>query len=63
MNAADTILEQLGGGKFLAMTGAKNLVAMDKFGLQFDLPKRRINAAASGRKEQDESRSDYVDRR
>ncbi|MCG9780470.1 hypothetical protein [Photobacterium damselae] len=37
---AKTILEQLGGGRFLAMTGAKNLVAIES-GLQFDLPRTR----------------------
>ncbi|EOW9163175.1 hypothetical protein ACN1T8_003796 [Vibrio cholerae] len=35
---AKTIIDQLGGGRFLAMTGAKNLVAINN-GLQFDLPK------------------------
>ena len=35
---AKTILEQLGGGKFLAMTGAKMLMGFEN-GLQFKLPK------------------------
>jgi hypothetical protein len=43
---AKTILQQLGGGRFLTMTGAKNLVALDA-GLQFSVPrtltKNRIN--------------------
>lgn len=34
---ANTILEQLGGGRFLAMTGAKNLVATER-DLQMKLP-------------------------
>lgn len=33
----ETILEQLGGNKFLAMTGAKRLVLLER-GLQFDIP-------------------------
>ncbi len=37
---AKTILEQLGGGRFMAMTGAKNMVAIEN-GLQFDLPRTR----------------------
>jgi hypothetical protein len=40
---ASTILRQLGGNKFLAMTGAKYLVAGDNF-LQFTLPNRKINS-------------------
>ena len=35
---ADTILEQLGGRKFIAMTGAKNLMS-DPDALQFQLPR------------------------
>jgi len=35
---AETILSQLGGRRFIAMTGAKNFMAL-KSGLQFDLPK------------------------
>jgi hypothetical protein len=34
---ARTILEQLGGGRFLAMTGARRLVALES-GLMFSLP-------------------------
>lgn len=37
MNIATTILEQLGGNKFLAMTGAKNLLAHES-ALSFKLP-------------------------
>ena len=37
---AKTILEQLGGGRFVAMTGAKNMVAIES-GLQFVLPRTR----------------------
>ena len=39
---ARTILDQLGGGRFVAMTGAKTLAATGK-GLQFRLPSRKIN--------------------
>ena len=38
MQIANTILEQLGGRRFIAMTGAKNFVAIED-GLQFDLPR------------------------
>lgn len=38
MTVANTILEQLGGSKFLAMTGAKNLLA-DGNTLLMTLPK------------------------
>jgi len=39
---AVTILKQLGGTRFLAMTGAKNIVYGD--GLQFSIPRRnKIN--------------------
>ena len=38
MRVADIILEQLGGNKFLAMTGAKNLLA-DGNTLRMTLPK------------------------
>lgn len=34
---AQTILEQLGGNRFVVMTGAKNFFAIEK-GLQFKLP-------------------------
>ena len=40
LNIAKTILEQLGGNRFIAMTGAKNFMAIES-GLQFDLPKTR----------------------
>lgn len=36
---AQTILAQLGGGKFRAMTGAKDFLAIER-GLQFGLPAR-----------------------
>ena len=39
MNAAQVILQQLGGNKFRAMTGAKNLLCSSTM-LQFDLPAR-----------------------
>ena len=35
---ARTILDQLGGGRFLAMTGARDFVAIHR-GLQFRIPK------------------------
>lgn len=38
MTVAQTILAQLGGNKFLAMTGARNLVSSPDL-LQFDLPR------------------------
>lgn len=37
MTVAETILAQLGGRRFLVMTGAKNLLAGDS-SLNFDLP-------------------------
>lgn len=37
MQVANTILEQLGGGRFLAMTGAKSLMGGDR-ALSFRLP-------------------------
>lgn len=40
MQIAKTILAQLGGNRFLAMTGAKNLVGSDN-SLAFDLPRTR----------------------
>lgn len=41
---AQTILQQLGGNRFLAMTGAKNLVGMGT-GLYFSLPRGAKNKA------------------
>lgn len=38
MTTANTILEQLGGHRFIAMTGAKNFVGSDDM-LAFSLPK------------------------
>lgn len=44
MDVAKEILRQLGGGRFLAMTGAKNLVSGDDY-LMFSLPaKNKIKA-------------------
>lgn len=40
---AKTILEQLGGNKFIVMTGAKNFMAA-KAGLHFHLPTRGVCA-------------------
>lgn len=42
MNVANTILNQLGGNKFIAMTGAKNFIGTD-IGLHFTLPKSAGN--------------------
>lgn len=41
---AQTVLQQLGGNRFLAMTGAKNLVDMVS-GLYFSLPRGAKNKA------------------
>ena len=43
MTIANTILEQLGGNKFIAMTGAKNFVS-DGNTLRMTLPKNRSKA-------------------
>ena len=40
LEIAKIILDQLGNGRFAAMTGAKNFVALNS-GLQFDLPRSR----------------------
>jgi hypothetical protein len=42
MKIAETILNQIGGNRFLAMTGAKNLIAHEN-GLAFKLPKQAKN--------------------
>lgn len=44
---AHTILQQLGGNKFVAMTGARDFVSLShvaRGALQFRLPGRRINS-------------------
>lgn len=38
MVIAKTILSQLGGNRFITMTGAKHFVGLTEPGLQFDLP-------------------------
>ncbi len=38
MEIAKTILSQLGGNRFITMTGAKHFVGLTEPGLQFDLP-------------------------
>ena len=43
MNAAETILNQLGGNKFVAMTGSKNFINTGK-GLQMNLSKNNAKA-------------------
>lgn len=42
MSIAQTILEQLGGNRFIAMTGARNFVSIP-YGLRFRLPCRKVN--------------------
>lgn len=37
---AQTIIQQLGNGRFVAFTGAKNFMAIEN-GVQFDLPRTR----------------------
>jgi len=44
MTVAKTILEQLGGNKFLAMTGAKNLLG-DANSLTFRIPMRTLDGS------------------
>ena len=43
MKVAQTILEQLGGNKFVAMTGSKNFVASENF-LRMNLTRNKANA-------------------
>ena len=43
MEIARTILEQLGGRKFVTMTGAKDFLSLKSGGLQFKLPSRFAN--------------------
>jgi hypothetical protein len=43
MEIAKIILDQLGGNKFLAMTGSKNLLALDN-GLRIDLSRNQTKA-------------------
>lgn len=45
---ANTILAQLGGRRFIAMTGTKNFVGSDTY-LQFDLPRGCANKATKCR--------------
>lgn len=42
MNIARTILQHLGGQRFITMTGARNFVAFPAPGLQFDLPRNSM---------------------
>lgn len=53
MGATMIILEQLGGNRFLAMTGAKNLVRSGDTTLQFSLPRGTANKANKVRIELD----------
>lgn len=39
LDIANTILQQLGGRRFLAMTDARDLLALSEGGLQFGLPR------------------------
>lgn len=43
MQVANTILQQLGGNKFLVMTGSKNLVGMEN-GLKMNLTRNKAKA-------------------
>ena len=43
MNIAETILQQLGGRRFIVMTGAKNLTAIDN-GLRFQIGRNASKA-------------------
>ena len=43
MKVAETILQQLGGNKFIAMTGSKNFIAGDYF-LRMNLTKNKAKA-------------------
>ena len=40
LKIANTVLQQLGGERFRAMTGAKNIVALEN-GIQFSIPKAK----------------------
>lgn len=54
MNAAQTILAQLGGNRFCAMTGASGLVGGDNM-LQFKIGRGAVNKANTVRVELDDS--------
>lgn len=54
MEAAKMILAQLGGNRFCAMTGAKNMVVDDNM-LQFRIGRGAINKANTVRVELDDS--------
>jgi len=43
MNTATTILNQLGGNKFIAMTGSKNFLSTEN-SLQMNLTRNKVNA-------------------
>jgi hypothetical protein len=43
MQTAQTIMNQLGGNKFIAMTGSKNFFAIEN-GLQMNLSKNKVSA-------------------
>lgn len=43
MEVAETIREQLGGGRFVVMTGAKHFLAIDN-GLRFTIPRNMSKA-------------------
>lgn len=45
---AQVILEQLGGSKFIAMTGAKNFTVTSESDLLFTLPNRKVNRVVIG---------------
>ena len=54
MQAAQTILAQLGGNRFCAMTGAHSLVGCDNM-LQFKIGRGAVNKANTVRVELDDS--------
>lgn len=54
MQVAHTILDQLGGSRFVAMTGAKQLVALER-GLQFKIGSGAVNRANTVKIELDAS--------
>ena len=44
MSVANEILKQLGGNKFIAMTGAKRLSVFNEYALYFELPPNKTKA-------------------
>jgi hypothetical protein len=44
MSVANEILKQLGGNRFIAMTGAKNIYTWNEYALYFELPPNKTKA-------------------